>query len=61
MFYFMGGGVMTLRYFVCFINFPCVYMISLCVCIDIFVFQMGVASVNQLKNVIGPAKHLALI
>ncbi len=27
---------------------------------DMFVFQMSVASVNQFKTVIGPAKHLNL-
>ncbi len=34
------------------------YLISLLWCADMFVFQVGVASVNQLEVVIGPSMHL---
>ncbi len=31
------------------------------VCVDMFVFQVGVASVNQLEVVIGPSMHISQI
>lgn len=48
--------VMSLIYV--YFNYHCVYIISLSVCIDMFVFHMVVSSINQLEAVIGPAKHL---
>ncbi len=44
-----------------YLNCLCVYLISLLWCVDMFVFQVGVASVNQLEVVIGPSMHLSQI
>ncbi len=42
------------------INCLCIYLISL-LWVDMFVFQVGVASVNQLEVVIGPSMHTSQI
>ncbi len=38
-----------------------IFDLSALVCVDMFVFQVGVASVNQLEVVIGPSMHTSQI
>ncbi len=53
---FYGWGCYDLEIF--YVSELFLYLISLLWCVDMFVFQVGVASVNQLEVVIGPSMHL---